>query len=225
MRRQSGFTLLEMMIAMAILSGALTWLVVGMTRNITAENHAKMLATATFLAREKMVEFEDELYEKGFSEFEKEQNGKFEEQGFSRFEWRVIVDKVELPSSEQLQTALTKAQEAKQALAGGGSSGTPPPPTSGSSSSSNNSNPLTAGMGAMASQFGIIKDVLEQGIRRVTVKIVWNEGKTNPREIEVVSYYTDVRKVDQAIMIGGSAPAAGASPGTTPTTPTTGAPK
>ena len=47
-----GFTLLEVMIAMAILSGALTWLVVGMSRNIKAENHAKLITTATFLARQ-----------------------------------------------------------------------------------------------------------------------------------------------------------------------------
>ena len=40
-----------------------------MSRNIQAENHAKLLSTATFLARGKMVEFEDELYLKGFSEF------------------------------------------------------------------------------------------------------------------------------------------------------------
>ena len=31
-----GFTLLEVMIAMAILGGSLTWLVVGMSRNIDA---------------------------------------------------------------------------------------------------------------------------------------------------------------------------------------------
>jgi len=62
--RAKGFTLLEMMIAMAILCGALTWLVVGMSRNIQAENHAKLMTTATFLAREKMVDFEDDLYTK-----------------------------------------------------------------------------------------------------------------------------------------------------------------
>src|SRR5439155_13769204 len=64
MRTQRGFTLLEMMIAVAILSSALTWIVVGVSRNIKAENHAKLMTVATFLAREKMVDIEDELYEK-----------------------------------------------------------------------------------------------------------------------------------------------------------------
>jgi general secretion pathway protein I len=184
-----------MMIAMAVLSGALTWIVVGMSRNIRTENHAKLTATATFLARAKMVELEDELYEKGFGDFDKELSGVFDDQGFSRFSWRVLVDKVELPSSEQLQTVLTKAQEAKQALQGGD-----PSQSTSSSSSSSSDNPLTASAGAMASQFGIIKDVLEQGIRRITVKITWTEGRT-PKDLQLVAYYTDPRKVDQAIQL------------------------
>jgi uncharacterized membrane protein len=63
----------------------------------------------------------------------------------------------------------------------------------------------------MASQFGVIKDVLEQAIRRVTIKVSWVEGR-GPMEVELVAYYTDVRRVDQAIQIG-SAAAAGQQPG------------
>jgi prepilin-type N-terminal cleavage/methylation domain-containing protein len=216
---KKGFTLLEMMIAMAILSGSLTWLIVGISRNIKAENHAKLMTTATFLARDRMIQFEDELYEKGFGEFDKELTGTFEEKGFQRFGWHLIVDKVTLPDSTQLQTALTKAQEAKQTL-----SGQPPPDTS---SSSQNQNPLTASAGMMASQFGIIKDVLEQGIRRVTVEVTWWEGR-KPQAVSVVCFYTDPRKVDQAINLSipgnlagggtGSSPG-GSNPGNTPTTP------
>ncbi|MGZ3405479.1 MAG: type IV pilus modification PilV family protein, partial [Polyangia bacterium] len=50
--QRGGFTLLEVMIAMAILAGALTWMTVGVSRNIKAENHAKLMTTGTFLARE-----------------------------------------------------------------------------------------------------------------------------------------------------------------------------
>lgn len=220
-RRQRGFTLLEMMIAMAILAGGLTWLVVGVSRNIQAENHAKLMTTATFLARERMVDLKDELYEKGFGEFEKESSGGFDDKGFSRFTWKAVVDKVELPSAEQLQTVLSKAQEARQTLQGGGPAGgstTPPSPPGGANGMSGASagNPLSAGAGALGSQFGIIKDVLEQAIRRVTVKVLWTEGKTE-RDVEVIAYYVDVRRVDQAIQIGSAAALGqGASPGTSP---------
>jgi len=196
--RSRGFTLLEMMIATAILSGALTWLVMGMTRNISAENHAKLMTTATFLARATMSRFEDDLYEKGFGEFDKEQCDSFEDKGFQRFSYCVIVDKVELPGTDQVQTIMTKAQEAKSQLTGGGDEASKS--GSGSSSPGASSNPLTAGAAAMSSQFGLIKDVLEQGIRRVTTNVMWKEGKKE-NKVSVVTYFTDPRRVDQAIQL------------------------
>ena len=104
-RRASGFTLLEIMIAMAILSGGLVWLIVGVTRNIKAENHAKLMTTATFLARQEMIDLEDQLYEKGFGEFEKDSTGNFEDKGFARFTWKVVVDKVEPTARATNQTS------------------------------------------------------------------------------------------------------------------------
>jgi general secretion pathway protein I len=198
-----GFTLLEMMIAMAILCGALTWLVVGMSRNISAENHAKLMATATFLAREKMVDFEDDLYTKGFSEFAENPPCELDAKDFPRFTCKITVEKVELPSAEQIQTVLTKAQEAKSGGSDDDKTKQPPP-----NARSGPSSPLTMGAGALATQFGIIKDVLEQGIRRITVQILWKEASA-PRELSVVAYYTDVRKVDQAISIAAQAPGPG----------------
>ena len=214
--RSRGFTLLEMMIAMGILSGALTWLVVGMSRNIQAENHAKLMTTATFLAREQMVEFEDLLYLKGFSEFDTNPDCTLPEKDFTRFHCQILVEKVELPSAEQIQTVLTKAQEAKTTM---NNTGDPTQPTQPSLPPSVNgvnpgSSPLTAGAGALGSQFGIIKDVLEQGIRRVTVKLIWTEGRS-PRSIDLIAYYTDVRKVDQAIQIANAPPGAAGPTGST----------
>jgi general secretion pathway protein I len=217
--RSRGFTLLEMMIAMAILSGSLTWLIVGMSRNLKAENHAKLMTTANFLARQKISEFEDELYEKGFGEFEKDIDGTFEDKGFARFTWQIVVDKVELPSSEQLQTVLTNAQQARQSLQGGNA---PDPNASSSSSSSGqNGNPLSQSAGALASQFGIIKDVLEQGIRRVTVRVLWWEGRRE-QDVTVITYFTDVRKVDQAIQLSIPSNLGGAAGGATGTSGTSG---
>lgn len=233
-RDPRGFTLLEMMIAMAILAGALTWLVEGMTNNIRAENHAKMITTATFLARGKMIDFEDELYDKGFGEFDQEQTGTFEDKGFQRFAWKVIVDKVELPNAEQMQTVLTKAQQAKQE-AQGEATDQPQTPLSmlgagqNGQNGSSGGNPLSAGAGMLGSQFGLIKGVLEQGIRRATVEVSWTEGK-RPEKVSVVAYYTDVRTVDQAIQLSipgnlpGAGGAAGSSGGAGSTSPSSATP-
>jgi general secretion pathway protein I len=222
-RGSRGFSLLEVMVAMTILAGALTWIVVGMARNISAENHAKLMTTATFLARSKMNDLEDELYEKGFGEFEKEQTGNFEDKGFQRFSWRVIVDKVELPTTDQVQSMLGKAGEVKKAADG----------QDPSKSGGTTADPMTASVGAMSSQFGIIKDVLEGGIRRLTVQVLWYEGRTT-YDVSVVAFYTDPRRVDQAVQISAGAAGAGANasgtsssakPGATPATTTPGATK
>jgi general secretion pathway protein I len=200
-RRPRGFTLLEVMVAMAILAAALTWIVVGMARNISAENHAKLITTATFLARSKMNDLEDDLYDKGFGEFEKELSGNFEDKGFQRFSWRVVVDKVELPSTDQVQSMLGKANDAQAAAAGKDSTST--------TSTTSTTDPMTSSVGAMSSQFGLIKDVLEGGIRRLTVQVLWYEGQKT-FDVSVVAFYTDPRRVDQAVQI------AAAPPGTQP---------
>ena len=102
---------------MAILAGWRSmWLIVGhVARNIKAENHAKLMTTATFLARaRRWSSIEDELYEKGFGEVREGSAGDFDDKGFARFTWKIVVDKVELPSPEQMQTVLTNAQQARQ---------------------------------------------------------------------------------------------------------------
>ena len=202
-RRHIGFSLIEVMIAMTILSGALTWIVVGMARNIQAENHAKLMTTATFLARSKMTDIEDDLYDKGFGEFEKDTTGTFEDKGFSRFGWKVVVDKVELPSTDQVQGALGHTQDVKNAISG------KDPSTAGATKGQD---PMTSSVAAMSTQFGMIKDVLEGGIRRLTVTIAWNEGQ-RPYDVTVVAYYTDPRRVDQAINLSALAAIGDASGG------------
>lgn len=202
-----GFTLLEAMLAMAILSGSLTWIVLGMSRNVEAQNHAKLISVATFLARAKMIQIEDELYEKGFSDFEKELKGDFKEEGFPRFTWQVVIDKIELPKPDQMQTVLGRANEIKEKITG------KPAPTTGQQPASNNQ--VTAGIGALGAQFGTIKDVLEQAIRRAELTVLWSE-KSRAQSLTVVAYFTDPRKVDQATQsllpaLSGAAGGAGTS--------------
>jgi hypothetical protein len=204
------------MIAVGILGGALVWLSAGVTRAIKAQNHAKLMTTATFLARLKLNQFEDDLYDKGFGEFDKEQTGTFEEKGFARFSWKIVVDKVELPGADQVQTMIGKAQDARQTAAGGGSTDSSKT-SSGSSSSSDPNQSGATGLGAFGALFPVIKDVLEQGIRRITVSIFWQEGR-DVMELPVTTYYTDVRRVDQAIQLsiptgaGGAGGAGGPGP-------------
>jgi len=37
--------------------------------------------------------------------------------------------------------------------------------------------------------------MLEQGIRRVTVRVMWNEPGVGQQKVELVAYYTDMRRL------------------------------
>jgi general secretion pathway protein I len=205
--RKRGFSLIEVMIAVTILAAALTWIVVGMARNIQAENHAKLMSTASFLARYKMNDVEDDLYTKGFSDFEKDQVGTFEERGFERFAWKVVIDKVEMPSSDQVQTMMGKANDAKNAI-----TGADPSQQQQQQNADPSQSPIGQGMAAMSSLYPVIKQVLEDGIRRMTVQVLWYEGRSQ-YDVSIVAYYTDPSKVDVAAasVASGSLGASGAA--------------
>ena len=56
---QRGFTLLEVMVALAILASTLVVLLQIITNNVRATHHAKLTTAATLLARGKMIDIED----------------------------------------------------------------------------------------------------------------------------------------------------------------------
>ncbi len=56
------------MVAVAILAATLVVMLSIVTNNVRATNHAKMTTAATFLARNKMVDLEDEILDQGFTD-------------------------------------------------------------------------------------------------------------------------------------------------------------
>lgn len=202
----AGFTLLEVMISLAILGSALVILSQSHQNSVRAANRAKMMTVAVLLARYKMVDVEDDLFEDGFSEFEEVDKGDFKDEGFDRYEYELRVDKVELPKNVD-PSSMTD-------LFGGSSD------SSGTSSSTSDTSSAEGGkMSAMqmvggtimAKQYQLIRAVLEQAIRRVQLKVTWKEWNRS-KEITVVGYFTDPRKVDAAASgslipsgVGGSA--------------------
>jgi hypothetical protein len=67
----------------------------------------------------------------------------------------------------------------------------------------------------LAKQFEMIRNVLEQSIRRVQLKVEWKEG-SQTKAVTVVGYFTDPRKIDIASS-GGLTPGAAAPTGQSPT--------
>jgi prepilin-type N-terminal cleavage/methylation domain-containing protein len=234
---EKGFSLLEVMVALAILVTALVWVAQAQLDATMDSNRAKMMTVASQLARAKINEIEFLLRREGFSDFEEEECGDFgdEEYGeFEKFKWCYSVEKIELPENLNLQRAL--------GLGGGeegdGSEGSTPPGSLPSGLSSGAlpggaGGPLASMLGSMgggassllsqgaasliASQFGIIRNVIEQAIRRVNLTVSWNEGMRE-RELTIVLYLTDPKVIESQIMGGaggmpGMPGATGAQPG------------
>jgi general secretion pathway protein I len=186
-RGEAGFSLLEVLIAVAILASSIIVILNIVTRNVRATNHAKMTTTATFLARSKIVDVEDEVRETGFVDNDQDDQGDFSEEGFPQFRWRTLVEKVELPT-DIAQQAQEGAQDATQ-------SGSPLMAMAGFMG------------GFMSALIEPIRIGLEESVRRVTVQVTWDEIGRGDQTIEVVTFVTDPSKLDMAM--GGLAGAAG----------------
>lgn len=216
----AGFTLLEVMIALAILGMSLTLLSRSQQNSIRVANRAKWMTVAVMLARYKMVEVEDTLFEEGFSDFEEEETGDFEEEGFEKYAYTLVIDKIELPASMDANALSdmmggdeddTERDKSKGGLQ-------PQGPTGGM---------MSMGATLMAKQFEMIRNVLERSIRRVQLSVEWPEG-SRTKKVTVVGYFTDPRIIDAAMsgkLTTGGVPAPGGTPTPTPTpkpTPTPG---
>jgi len=99
-RDDFGFSLLEIMIAVAILAASAVTLLSAQGGAFLSSQRAERLTQATMLAREKMVEiemeFQKDLSKNKFPEENVEKEGEFEEP-FNDFRWSYTVKKIELP--------------------------------------------------------------------------------------------------------------------------------
>jgi general secretion pathway protein I len=204
-RAASGFTLLEVMIAVAILSMTVVTLLSIVTSNIRATRHAKLTTMATFFARAKMVDLEDQVLENGFSTSDESGEGTFKEQGHPEFRWDSIIERVELPPDAAMKQRDDAQDKAKD--------------------STNPMSLISGFLGGMMSSFiEPIRLGLQEAVRRVTVHVTWDETSRPTQTIEVVQYLADPSKLDAALTGGGLAagatgaggaggPQAGALPG------------
>jgi len=99
-----GFTLLEVMLALALLGMALTVLIKSAAGNIFNAQQAHMMGVVTDLARGKMYDLEEKLLKDGFTDTEQhEEDLTFSDEGWPSIHYSYKIELVELPAWEQLQ--------------------------------------------------------------------------------------------------------------------------
>lgn len=216
MARQAGFTLLEVMLALGLLVGALTVLLVGTTENIARSHNAYLMGVAADLARGKMYDIEEQLMEDGFQELDKEEQGTFEEEGWKKISWKSKVEKIELPSLQSMAgMANNEGEDGQQGADGKDGDKTKPTQRSGSGGMMDTLSAMGGGgaegaqqAGAMAAYFPMFKNLLEQTIRRITLEVSWKVGGEQQKFV-VQMYVTNPAGVTRAMLGGGTGTGSG----------------
>jgi general secretion pathway protein I len=164
-----GFTLLEVMVALAILAGslvAISEIVSGALRNHVRARHVDV---ATLLARGKMTELEVEFERIGFKDLDQSDEGTFEAQGHPEVRWHLEVRRPRLElGPDAVLAALTGGQKLQDLL----------PPADAAPQLA----PFQAAMSA--SLQGVLTRVGEQlkkSVREVRLTVSWQDGRAEER--------------------------------------------
>ena len=217
--RSRGFTLLEVMVSVAILGLALTVILSAQAGLYAASTHAYNETMAIGMARCKMGEVEEELLRMGYPELDQVEDGPCcEDQTPDKMRCTWKVERVELPDPPTF---------AEENPAGDGASLDMTTPTSsmlpngagpfgallsagkGEGSPLSNAGSGQEGVKALGSMLGdstgevaglaplvmsivypSLKPLLEASIRKVTIIVEWKEG-INERDLTVVQYVTN----------------------------------
>lgn len=94
---ESGFTLLEVIIAMTIMVLAFAAILSIESGGITAAEKTRQVNIVSMLARNKMIEMEYEIENKSFDEVKKEDGGDFQPP-FENFRWTSEIKEVKFPA-------------------------------------------------------------------------------------------------------------------------------
>jgi len=173
-RRSAGFTLLEVMVALAILALALT-AIVGINGNaIRSHGYAKRVTVATMLARSKMADIESKYIEEGFtSEFDQVMEGNFEEEGWSHYRWKAEIVKPDIDAANA--TALVEMLVQK--LVGDASSPGDQSTSTGAPVPTPDFSALAATMQPMIEgQVTMLVETMKKAVREVRLTVSWQEG-------------------------------------------------
>ncbi len=224
-RGRAGFTLLEIMIAVAILAGALTVLVHAQATAVLMTTETEKLLIATMLAKEKMAEVQLMMESDGFGEQDIEEEGDFDDFGdvegldlnldvddaYEEFHWAYTVRRIEL----ELGGDFTGAAES---LAGQGYWGEQDYDQQGSSSSSSSSmggrdaQNQQPGLDDMGVSSDMITDLLGGYIREVRVLVWWGENEDELDQVEITTHIINASALQlMSAAMGGGGGGSGSS--------------
>jgi general secretion pathway protein I len=177
-RGEAAFTLLEVMVALAILGFALLSVSEIVSGALRSQVLARDLDVASLLARGKMAELTERYERVGFGVGGDAEDGSFEDEGHARFKWAVKVIEPE---------GTLDAKALASILLGGGSVQDLFAPKADAEGRSV-VNPATATMAAMVEQqLNGFAQTIKKGVRELRLTVSWKEG-TRDESFTVVTH-------------------------------------
>jgi prepilin-type N-terminal cleavage/methylation domain-containing protein len=203
-----GFSLLEMMVAIALLSLGLVVLLQVQARSIQLAQQAREMTIATQLARAKLLDCQVDLLKKGFSIGDYDEEGDFSDDEMPGFYWECHAYKPEMPVAD--------ATDINTAAASGALGMDPSAGDDAAAAGGGQADPM---MGMIAPIVAQMSGVLGDSIRELHVIIRWGVGE-EMQEMTVTTHVIDKTAVNNiAAMIAQQAGALGALTGQPPVAP------
>jgi general secretion pathway protein I len=214
MSLRRGFTLLEVVVALAILGVSLVAILQISAQAVNSHVYAKKLTIATLLARGKMVDLEQELMDQPLPADDTEDSGDFSDDGWAQYRWRskIVVPKTNGLTPEQLFGAMFNLPLGGGGASGGGKSGAADLaggatgllsslfgasgaaagpgglPGGGAAAGAGGLLAAMGPMAGMASQhFTQMVDTLQRSVREVHLTVSWKEGRLT-ESIDLVTH-------------------------------------
>ncbi len=180
--RRSAFSLLEVMVAMAILTVGLVSLLQVQARSAQLAIEARELTVATMLARGKLYDCQTDLAKKGFSIGDYDEEGNFDDEDYPTFFWECHAYAPDLPTGD----GVGDMSAAAGALGAGAAA-----------DSDAAQNPAAdMAMGMMGPVLQQLASVMKDSIRELVVIVRWGQG-ADQRELRVVTHMIDKGPVNQ----------------------------
>jgi len=171
-----GFTLLEVMVALALLAAALMAMADLSGNALRNHAYARDLSAATLVARGKMAELEQKYEDEGFKDFDQDEDGDFGREGRPDMHWHLALVRPDADlSADQLVAQLAGAGndpgDLIAKLMGGGG---------GAAAGGGTSNPLAGALsGMLQSQLTALGETLKKSFREMRLTVSWRDGRTS----------------------------------------------
>ncbi|HEY1098567.1 MAG TPA: prepilin-type N-terminal cleavage/methylation domain-containing protein [Myxococcota bacterium] len=181
-RHTPAFSLLEVMVAMAILSVGLVSLLQVQSRSAQLAIEAREMTVATMLARGKLYDCQTDLAKKGFSVGDYDESGNFDDEGYPTFFWECHAYKPEMPVGEGVgdMGSAASALGMGTASAAAGTAGQAGAQPQGAD----------MGMGMIAPVLQQMSSVMGDSIRELVIIVRWGIG-ADQQELRVTTHMVD----------------------------------